>query len=118
MTPVGNERNHMDFEIAADVWKGINASTNDELRDDLVELAIRYARLRVDHFRAQTDARIRIDEERTLCHNSFMGSCDILCRNMAKRGENTGWRDLLGHNRKEIGDFACYLHALLGISAR
>ena len=27
-------------------------------------------------------------------------------------------RDMLAEDRKEIGDFACYLHAMLGVEAR
>ena len=42
---------------------------------------------------------------------------DILSLHMAKWGETIGWRALLGADRKNIGDFACYLHRLLGVKA-
>ncbi|MFZ1641935.1 MAG: hypothetical protein WAV07_11025 [Candidatus Contendobacter sp.] len=34
-----------------------------------------------------------------------------------QRGETIGWRALLGDDRKNIGDFACYLHCLLGVKS-
>jgi hypothetical protein len=37
---------------------------------------------------------------------------------MASAGESNGWRAEIGTDRKEIGDFACLLHAVIGIRAR
>jgi hypothetical protein len=37
---------------------------------------------------------------------------------MKKVGQDIEWRRLLGNDRKEIGDFACFLVAHLGILAR
>jgi len=55
---------------------------------------------------------------KTVSHDAFIDSCNILSRNMAKAGEDNSWREVLGDNRKEIGDFACYLSCILGIKAR
>ena len=80
--------------------------------------ATRYARVRVDWERSSPDVRRDMDDERTRSHNTFIDSCNILSRNMAKIGEDNSWRQLLGDDRKTIGDFACYLHCLLGLKAR
>jgi hypothetical protein len=37
---------------------------------------------------------------------------------MKKAGEDDSWRIKLGTDRKRIGDFACLVHALIGIEAR
>ncbi len=37
---------------------------------------------------------------------------------MAKAGEDVAWRTVLGEDRKNIGDFACYLHCILGLRSR
>lgn len=36
---------------------------------------------------------------------------------MANNGEDITWRKTLGDDRKIIGDFACYVHCILGIQA-
>ncbi len=42
----------------------------------------------------------------------------ILSRAMAKDGEKSDWRAQLGDDRKVIGDFACLVHAILGLRSR
>ena len=37
---------------------------------------------------------------------------------MAKAGEDISWRKMMSDNRKEIGDFACFLHCIIRIEAR
>ena len=54
----------------------------------------------------------------TYSDDALIASCDILARNMAHRGENDLWRIQRGQDRKDIGDFACLLHAMLGLAAR
>ena len=108
----------MDYETATDIWREIRSSTLADLRQDLVDLAVRYARIRVDYSLADAEGRGRLDADRIACHNALIAACDILARNMAQRGEDAGWRQRLGHERKQIGDFACLLHAMLGLAAR
>jgi len=108
----------MDLDEGAELWRQIRASTQTELRQDLVELAVRYARMRVDYHLATPEAQRQLEHARSACHNALISACDILARNMAQRGEDANWRERLGDDRKRIGDFACYLHAILGIAAR
>jgi hypothetical protein len=58
------------------------------------------------------------DAGRTAAHNAFIDALNILSRAMKKEGKDNEWRRLLGDDRKEIGDFACFLVAHLGILAR
>lgn len=88
------------------------------LADKLIHSAIRYARIRVDWYVLDTPGRVAMDEERTRAHNAFIDACNILSRNMAVEGEDNSWRAKIGSDRKSIGDFACLLHALMGIRAR
>jgi len=108
----------MDMETAADILQMIRTTKLTDLRDDLIEHAVRYARMRVDYHLATTEQQSHLGADRTMCHNAFIASCDILARNMDKHGEDATWRQQMGTDRKVIGDFACWLHALLGIEAR
>lgn len=109
---------HMDYNNAFTIYQTIINGTSEELIDDLLQSAIRYARIRVDWLLADDDGKRAIDDTRTRTHNAFIDSCNILCRAMARSGENTQWRELLGNDRKMIGDFACYIHCIMGIKAR
>jgi hypothetical protein len=59
-----------------------------------------------------------MDQRRTLAHNAFIDSVNIMSRNMDKENEDNLWRAVLGDDRKIIGDFACYVHMFLGLEAR
>lgn len=100
------------------VYNQLQESTHKALVNSLIKKSIRYARLRVDWYQSDVESRIQLDAERTLAHQAFIDACNILSRNMHKVGENTDWRTKLGNNRKDIGDFACMLHAIIGIKAR
>ncbi len=108
----------MDYDTATEIWRQIRASQLTDLREMLVDVAVRYARVRVDFFLADEEQQRVLDPDRTVCHNALISSCDVLARNMTKRGEDTSWRQTLGSDRKVIGDFACLLHAILGVAAR
>ncbi len=108
----------MNYETAAAIYSRVRSTKLTDLKADLVEAAVRYARIRVDWLLADAETQCRIGEDRTPAHNAFIVACDILSRNMTGNGEDGSWRDELGQDRKRIGDFACYLHCLIGISAR
>ena len=108
----------MDYQLALTIWRQLHHSELTDLRQDLVDIAVRYARLRVDYSLANGEWQAQLESARTACHNALISACDILARNMAQRGEDASWRERLGNDRKVIGDFACYLHAILGIAAR
>lgn len=108
----------MTMELAVTLFENIQTTQLTTLREDLVESAIRYARIRVDWLLADSERRQSMEDERTTAHNAFITTCDILARNMTNKGEDGTWREMLGQDRKNIGDFACCLHCILGLAAR
>jgi hypothetical protein len=108
----------MDINEASTVYKAIRKTSLVLLADDLVKAAIQYARFRTDWAVATVEGRKDMDTARSRAHEALIDACNILSRNMAKIGEDNRWRVVLGADRKEIGDFACYLHCLLGLQAR
>ena len=89
-----------------------------ELKDDFLRSAIRYSRIRSDWFLVAPKKRRALEDERKRAHNALIDSCNILSRTMVNKGLDIEWRAKLGNERKRIGDFACYIHAYLGIMAR
>lgn len=87
-------------------------------RKDVFDLACRYARIRANWALAPREERRAMEDERTRAHNALIDAFNILSRFMARQGMDSSWRADLGEDRKEIGDFACYIHYVLGIRAR
>lgn len=108
----------MDYRRAEQVLEGIEATTLDKLKQGLMEAAVRYAHERALWQLAAPKERAERDIGRRAAHNAPIDACDILSRNMAKQGESVAWREALTDQRKEIGDFACFLRAILGVRAR
>jgi hypothetical protein len=108
----------MELEQADQIFNIINNSRYQHLVNSLLKSAVRYSRLRVDWYFSDLELRNEMDEERTIAHNAFISACDILSRNMKAVGEDNQWRIQIGNERKSIGDFACLLHAVIGLKAR
>ena len=108
----------MNLTEAHQILETISATKHNPLLSSLLRRAVRYSRLRVDWYFLSQEDQIELDKERTLAHNAFIDACNILSRNMQAAGEDTLWRKQIGEDRKEIGDFACLLHAVIGIKAR
>ncbi len=100
------------------IFESIQSTELADLKRELFEYAVRYAAIRVNWFFASEDIRREMDNSRTIAHNAFIDSCNILSRNQASLGEDNSWRTLLGNDRKEIGDLGCFIHLCLGIQAR
>lgn len=88
----------MTIDEAKLIFSGIKKSSFYALEANLVKSAIRYTRIRVDWELLLPNVRLDMDDERTRSHNTFIDSCNILSRNMAKNGEDNSWRQLLGVN--------------------
>ncbi len=108
----------MDYSTAAECWEQIEDSKLAELRLALVRAAIHYSAQRVQWRLVRPENRIAMSPARTAAHNTFIDACNILSRNMLKSGEANNWRNTLGTDRKDIGDFACYVVLFLGLAAR
>ncbi len=108
----------MTFEKSISIFEKINSTKLQKLKEDLFETAIRYARIRTDWYFMSDEEKRSNDDLRTKTHNTLIDACNILSRKMIKANEDASWRTDLGNDRKEIGDFACYVHCFLGLSAR
>ncbi len=108
----------MDWEKATRIAYAIGKSRLVELRLDFFRKAADYARIRVDWQLMTPGERTAMDAARTASHDAFIEACDMLCRCMEEEKEDISWRQDLGYDRKEIGDFACYLQLILGLVAR
>jgi len=103
---------------ARSCYELIKDSALDSLLKSLYNHAIEYAHLRSQWMLMNNEQRREIDPRRTMAHNAFIDSANILSRNMAKVGEDNSWREVLGDDRKRIGDFACYLALYLSLEGR
>lgn len=98
--------------------KIIRSSRLKDFADTLIKSAIRYTHFRAEwHFLIRKE-KIEFEDGRRIAHEAFISYCDILVRNMKNYGEDNSWRIKLGTKRKRIGDFACFVHALIGTEAR
>ncbi len=108
----------MNSEKAKILFDRINLTKHIKLKNELFNVAIRYARIRTDWYFMDDEEKRASDEMRSRTHNSLIDNFNILSREMLKAGEDISWRIHLGDNRKEIGDFACHIHNFLGLDSR
>jgi len=108
----------MDWERATRIAHAIGSSRLQVVKMGLFHKAADYARIRVDWQLATAEERLVMDAARTRSHDAFIEACDMMARCMEDEQEDFSWRVDLGKDRKEIGDFACYLHLILGLVAR
>ncbi len=105
----------MTLEIAKQILDIIDKTKLTLLKHELLNYAVEYSRIRVEYYIASDSGRIQIEDLRSAKHNAFIDSCNILSREMLKIGEDASWRKVLGNDRRTIGDFACYIHLILGL---
>lgn len=108
----------MDWEKATRIAYAIGKSRLIELRAQLFRRAVDYARIRAEWQLSTPEERISMNAARTRAHDLFIEACDMMGRCMQDEKEDFSWRGELGNDRKEIGDFACYIHLILGLVAR
>lgn len=101
-----------------------SATPLNRLWGNFLKAAVRYAELRARWALVEPgEDKLDIDRDRTLAHNAFIDSTNAMSRFMASQGLDVSWRKRLGDQattdgRKSIGDFACFVHCLLSLSAR
>lgn len=108
----------MTLEIAKKLFDDIGKTELHSLKNDLINYAVEYSRIRVDWFFAGELEKDEMEDLRTAKHNAFIDSCNILSREMIKAGEDASWRKVLGNDRITIGDFACFINLIIGIKVR
>jgi hypothetical protein len=97
-------------------WERRSPDPGGPLVASFLRHAFQYARMRADWRLASVEERARLDAPRRAAHDAFIDSCDALSRAMGHpRNE---WRRRLGDVREDVGDFACLVHAALGLAAR
>ncbi|MBR6148728.1 MAG: hypothetical protein IKQ44_10310 [Lachnospiraceae bacterium] len=89
-----------------------------ELWDDFVQRCFKYTLVRCKWEFMDYQERIDADPGRTRMHDTVIDSIEILARLAKKEGMDTTWRDDLGNERKRLGDFACFVTYITGISNR
>lgn len=106
------------FEIYTAMTENLNRSDEDilDLYNRLLEKAVRYAHIRAEWNFLNREEKLEKDESRTMTHDSFISSIDIISRTEGEIGSQ--WRERLGNDRKHIGDFACYISLFRSLEAR
>lgn len=84
----------------------------------LQERAVIYVGYRAKWLNISLQERMEIDETRTRNHDLFIKAKNDLVKYMYEHKANVDWDDVLGENRKRIGDFACYMVFLMSLNAR
>ena len=86
--------------------------------NDFLKEASKYASIRCQWEFMTTSEKMETDMRRTLTHDSFITATNVLSRIAEKEGVDYSWRKRLGEERKRIGDFACFVSYITGISNR
>lgn len=86
--------------------------------NDCLRLASEYTKIRNDWEIMSREEKMEADRGRTLKHDSFIMSLNVLSRIVANDGVDNSWREELGDDRKRLGDFACFISYITGISNR
>lgn len=89
-----------------------------DLYKNLITAAVKYSQSRAGWPLWDREKRMAEDSTRTSRHNQVIDSVNILARYLQSQGKPAAWRDVLGDDRKQIGDFACYLVFIGSLNAR
>lgn len=89
-----------------------------EFWNDFLKGAAEYTYIRNKWEFMSREEKYEADHGRTMTHDGFITSVNVLSRIMGKEGVDNSWHDELGEDRKKIGDFACFVAYVTGISNR
>ena len=90
----------------------------DEFWNEFINRAARYTYIRNQWETMSTEEKMAADDGRTQAHNVVITSLNTLARIVEQEGRDASWRAKLGNERKRIGDFACFVSYITGISNR
>ena len=85
---------------------------------DFLKAAAEYTKIRNDWEFMSREERLEADKGRSIAHDGFITSLNILSRIAENEEQDTSWRKELGEERKRLGDFACFVTYITGISNR
>ena len=86
--------------------------------NEFINRAARYAYIRNQWETMSIEEKISADDGRSKAHNVVIISLNTLARIVEGDGGDASWRAQLGNERKRIGDFACFVSYITGISNR
>ena len=89
-----------------------------EYWNDFLKKALGYTTIRCQWETMTREQRIEADKGRTMKHDAMITALNILSRIAENEGIDNSWRERLGEERKRIGDFACFVVYMTGISNR
>ena len=108
----------MSIEASRQIFDQLTSAQDVDLSAAVLSGAVRYAQIRAEWAMASPERRHDRDTSRTRAHDAFIDACNILSRAQGRSGEANHWRAALGNDRQSIGDFACFVHLFLALSAR
>ena len=114
--------NLLTVEVACQIYESIFSLKEDielaKLLEELINLAVDYANIRSRWLTMSAQQTVQMNEIRSQYHDFFIASINNLSRYMYLHGYENTWANLLGDDRKRIGDFACYITYIQAINAR
>ena len=120
--PAGNILTLEDaLSIYAKMAESIKKCTLEDKMDfwnNFLKKAADYTYIRNNWELMSREEKMDADARRTSNHDAFITSVNILARIAEKEGVDNSWREMLGDARKRIGDFACFVSYITGISNR
>ena len=111
------------FEECQNIHQTIlNNTGNDEeileVWSEFLQASISYAHIRSQWLLWEREERQQKDEGRTAKHERVTYCLKLLSRYLGQEGVDVSWFDAIEDNRKQIGDFACYIAYIYSINAR
>ena len=106
------------YEAMAESVEKCHMEDKMDFWNDFLRRAAEYTNVRNKWELMSQSERMDADSGRTLTHDGFITSVNVISRIAAKEGVDHSWREELGEERKRIGDFACFVAYITGISNR
>ncbi|SEA97656.1 hypothetical protein SAMN05216349_1832 [Oribacterium sp. KHPX15] len=109
------------MKIYSALVESISSCTVEDKLDfwnEFINRAARYAYIRNQWETMSIEEKTSADDGRSKAHNVVIISLNTLARIVEGDGGDASWRAQLGNERKRIGDFACFVSYITGISNR
>ena len=107
----------MEIVEGLQIFEELKETKQTLLFSKMIKCAVIYAHIRAEWYLATIQDNNDMDDERALAHDEFIYSYTMLYQKMEETGEDTAWKYAVGYDRRSIGDFACMIHAFIGIMA-
>ncbi|MFA5635174.1 MAG: hypothetical protein WC977_04635 [Anaerovoracaceae bacterium] len=88
------------------------------LYNDLLKDAIDYSNIRAKWNFKTPGEKENAGKSRTNLHDVFISDIEIMARYAKSKGRDASFEEVLALDRKDVGDFACFVHAIIGIRCR